>query len=176
MSLNTTKPTAYTTSGGTTPLNPTSAYDGAVNDTTTACTVAASQPASVGTKTSVLVVKTFTAMSAQAYQSKTLKINRSVDSINDAGGNNPIFKLEFSINSGSSWSLIESDNNVFGEATVNQTLLATQDETLVQVRATTSCFSDGSALAALSASVYDVWIEGVYGVAGAGKKAVGLAC
>lgn len=169
MSLNTTKPTANTTSGTVT--NPAYAYDGAVNDTATAANMYAYRN-TIGAATSTEIVKTFPAMAVQAYSSKILKYNISVDYLSDPGGNGAFFKIEVSTNSGGSYSIAKTLTAITGEQTYSYALAANQDETSVWVRITAQALSDGINITEVSGLAWDFWIEGTYNVGGQGKKAV----
>lgn len=176
MTLVTTKPTVNTLSivGATTNwASPLNAYDSTVNDTTTASTQLCNSGTPLGSKSSTIVTKTFPTMGAQTWTSKTLKVNLAVTTFTDPAANGPYCLIEYSINNGTSFTIAQTFNAVAGLATYSIPLSAAQDETLVQVRVSNTAIGDGVSGSSVGASLYDVWIEGIYGAAGAGKKAAG---
>jgi hypothetical protein len=168
----TSKPTANTTGGTTAPTNMANAYDLSVNDTTTYAQCLA--VATTAAKSSVLTVKTIPTMGAQTWNSKKIKYNFSIPTYVD-NGNGANASVQLSLDGGSTFT--SGTNNYFAlqSSTIQDsfTVPTSQDDTLIQVKFSATAGSDSGSGDSIQMNVYDVWLEGIYGMSSGGKKAIG---
>lgn len=162
------KPSTSAAYLGTTWATPAQAYDLTTgNDATTASTGTAVRPTN-GTSTKGTLWSGVPALPGGTYSAKTLNVKAQLTAMNDVVGGNA-FLIEYSLDGGvSAWTLL-ANVSAIDASPVNYTVTGISDETLVQVRAVVVAESDGSDMAIMTASIFDIWIDGT-GTASEPKK------